>query len=498
MSEKRKSLILLTVDCLRSDHCGFYGYSPPTTPFLDTLAAESMVVPTAVVAGAPTYYSLPAILASRMPLALGRDVIGLAPGEVTLASALRNAGYATAAFSAANPYISARFGYQQGFEVFQDFLDLECAPASVETPRNREAQTTPNGIGRLNRSLRGAARALGLGAFYDELYFQYCLKIASPPAQSIDALRRFPSAEAIVDRALAWLKTEARKPFFLWLHLMDPHSPYYPTASAYRELTGKEISAAHARYLNEFWNRSDLGPMRLAKKKDAVIDLYDAGIRSADDQMARLVSRLRENDLWESCTFALTADHGEEFLDHGGRYHAPLGLYDEIARVPLMIRVPGIAKKPIASTPFSHLHLAPTLLDILDIEPPRTFEGRTLLSNLLEGSPWDAPAIAECVYGCTNPLRAKDRMGERLLSIRSAENKMVMRIAAGTTEQVYDLDADPEELRPLAGGTHKEVRQQFLRTAMTHLKNNSNAARAEFRLKARLRNLRSQLQSKSL
>src|SRR5580692_8711495 len=120
---KRKSIVLVTVDCLRADHVGFNGYQRPTTPFLDSLAAESFVVPAAIVAGAPTYYSFPAILASRMPLALGRDVVGLAPGESTLATVLSESGYATGAFTAANPYISPHFGYEQGFEVFRDFLD---------------------------------------------------------------------------------------------------------------------------------------------------------------------------------------------------------------------------------------------------------------------------------------------------------------------------------------------------------------------------------------
>ncbi|MGB6775902.1 MAG: sulfatase-like hydrolase/transferase, partial [Terriglobales bacterium] len=67
MSKGKRSLVLVTVDCLRADHCGFYGYSRSTTPFLGSLATESFVVPQAIVAGAPTYYSFPSILASRMP-----------------------------------------------------------------------------------------------------------------------------------------------------------------------------------------------------------------------------------------------------------------------------------------------------------------------------------------------------------------------------------------------------------------------------------------------
>src|SRR5947209_9123925 len=76
---RQRSLVLVTVDCLRADHVGFLGYPRPTTPFLDTLALHSYVFPSAIVAGAPTYFSFPAILASRFPLALGRDVLGIAP-----------------------------------------------------------------------------------------------------------------------------------------------------------------------------------------------------------------------------------------------------------------------------------------------------------------------------------------------------------------------------------------------------------------------------------
>ena len=506
MNGKKKSLVLITVDCLRADHCGFYGYSRPTTPFLDTLAGESFVFSEAVVAGAPTYYSLPGILASRMPLALGRDMIGLAPGENAVATALRKAGYATAAFSAANPYISSRFGYDQGFGAFDDGLDFGASSANgadgIASPRSENSSTRA----RVNRSLKRTAHALGLGPLYDELYFQYCMRVAALHVESIDSLQKFPSAEEIVDRASAWLPSIDGRPFFLWLHLMDPHSPYYPSAAAYHEFTGKDISPERARYLNEFWNRSDLGPARLSKKKNSVIDLYDAGIRAADAQIGRLVSQLRRLALWDDCVLALTADHGEEFLDHGRRYHAPMALREEIARVPLMIRVPGFAGKKRSAT-FSHLHLAPTLLEILDVPSPASFQGVSISQSLLQDQsrPDEAfqdqstknCAVTECIYGCTNPLRNRDRMGPRLLSVRKGGHKLVMRMEAGAIEELYDLEADPEEQRPLAPGARKEIRVQLLRAARLHMERASNGAREEFRLKARLRSLRGDLQSKS-
>src|SRR5690349_6801572 len=114
----RRSLILVTVDCLRADRVGFRGHPQPLTPFLESLVKESIVFSDALVAGAPTYFSFPAIMASRYPLGLGREVLGIAPGEATIATALQEAGYETAAFIAGNPYLGARYGYDEGFRVF--------------------------------------------------------------------------------------------------------------------------------------------------------------------------------------------------------------------------------------------------------------------------------------------------------------------------------------------------------------------------------------------
>lgn len=487
MTQGKRSLVLITVDCLRADHCGVYGYSRPTTPFLDSLASESFVVPAAIVAGAPTYYSLPAILASRMPLALGRDVIGFAPGESTLATVLRESDYATGAFSAANPYISPRFGYDQGFEVFRDFLDF----GAQSTQSTVHPQTTSGDAfrGKLNRSIERFAGALGLGRLYNELYFQYCMRLA-PPAQSVDALRRFPAADILVDQAQSWLESVGQRPFFLWLHLMDPHSPYYPPNEAFRDLTGRDIEPGRARYANEYWNRGDLTPPGLSKKRDEVVQLYDAGIRWADRQIARLVASLKQTHRWDDCVFALTADHGEEFLEHGGRYHAPVRLSEEIVHVPLLIRVPGERGVKGPTSPMSHLHLAPTLLDIIGVQVSSAFRGRSLWTNLQRGIAWDDPAIIECAYGCTNPFRTETRSASRLLGVRTARFKLVMRLEPGAVEEVYDLQEDPSETRPSTDGSALETRKRLLQAAREHIERTRSARDSVMWLRARLRDLR--------
>lgn len=487
MSGGRKSIVLVTVDCLRADHVGFGGYSRPTTPFLDALGQESFVFPAAIVAGAPTYYSLPAILAGRHPLALGRDVLGLAPTEPTLASELKHAGYTTAAFSAANPYISSRFGYEQGFDVFQDFLDDKlhegiCDPASDPAYKNGWAA-------RLNRALHGASQIASPAArLYDELYFQYCQRWASSPARSLDDLRRFPSADLIIDRAQSWIASVSQQPFFLWLHLMDPHAPYYPKRKAL-ELTGREeTSPNRARYLNSFWQR-DIGPHALARHRDDVVALYDAGIRWVDTQMARLIDGLQERGLWRSCIFALTGDHGEEFLDHGGRYHPPSRLLEELIHVPLLLRVPDIAKKEMTRSPFSLVDLSPTLVEAAQIGSAAAFRGRSRWPQIQQGSAWDDPAVVECVSGCTNPFHPDRRFGPRVLAVREARYKLVLEFDPAA-DRLYDLEADPLEFSPLPPTAAKPARRRLLEYARHHIERSRKERDPALQLRARLATLR--------
>jgi arylsulfatase A-like enzyme len=492
-----RSLVLITVDCFRADHAGFLGYAHPTTPFLDSLAKESLVFSNAIVAGAPTYFSFPAVMASRYPLSLGRDVVGLAPGEATIASTLNEAGHATAAFLAANPYLSPRFGYHAGFSVFKDFLSKEFPdkdfPDAGPLP-DSSGDKNARASSRWNQRLAKASHALGpVGSLYDELYFQYCQRLGSAPALSFDQLRRFPAADVIVDHALDWLTGIAGQPFFLWLHFMDPHSPYYPRQEGLELMGQASLDASRARYLNSYWNRGDLsgehGASRLQRHREDVIALYDAGIRWVDAQVARLVKALRGLGLWNTCVTALTADHGEEFLDHGGRYHPPSKVAEELVRVPLLLRAPGLTQAGTVAAPFSLLHLAPTLLDLAEVPIPRSFRGRSHSELLRSGKSWEGDAIIECIAGCTNPFVQENRLHARVLAVRETRFKMVFDFNSAT-EQLYDLDADPGELRPLPLDAEKPVRKRLLDRAGQHLSESLRSRDADTRLAARLRDLR--------
>jgi arylsulfatase A-like enzyme len=481
---RRRSLILVTVDCLRADHVGFQGYTRPVTPFLDSLAENSIVVSNAVVAGAPTYFSFPAIMASRYPLSLGREALGIAPNEPTIATALQGAGYATAAFLAGNPYLSPRFGYDKGFDEFHDFLDSSLSGVSrMLDPQQNSA------LSKLNRRLEARTRRSRLTApVYDELYFRYCQWRSARENLSLDQLRRYPAADVLINQACSWLNRLHDQPFFLWIHLMDPHHPYYPPFDALSSLGLSHISARRARFLNSFWNRGDIGLARLQKYRSQILSLYDAGVFWVDKQISRLAGALRQLDRWDEAVFVVTADHGEEFLEHGERYHSPTHLPDQLIRVPLLVRSSEVGGMAISNGSFSLIHLAPTLLGALRIDVPKTFQGTDFWEQFRAGTLSNEPAVSECVDGCNNPLEVNDRIRPRIIAVRDLDYKLVIRF--GEQEDcLYDLKNDPAECSPVPPGVLTGERVRLLRVAGKHLERTTRNRNPELALRSRLRDL---------
>jgi arylsulfatase A-like enzyme len=269
---------------------------------------------------------------------------------------------------------------------------------------------------------------------------------------------------------------------------MDPHSPYYPQQESL-SLMGSSLDASRARYVNSYWNRGDIRASRLKKHREDIVTLYDAGIRWMDAQVARLIDTLRELGLWQDCVIALTADHGEEFLDHGGRYHPPSSVAEELVRVPLLLHGPGLPEATKVTAPFSLTHLAPTLLDLVDIPIPGSFRGRSHATVFKNGGAWESDAIIECIAGCTNPFVAENRLRGRVLAVREARYKMVLDFTSAG-EKLFDLQADPGELRPIPMNEQKPVRRRLLERARQHLSDSLQSRDGDNRMAARLRDLR--------
>ncbi len=485
MTDSPRSLVLITVDCLRADRVGRRGRRSSTTPFLDRLSEESFTFKNALASGIPTYYSLPALLASRYPLALGRDVIGLAPGENTIGSELQQAGFRTAAFVAGNPYVCEAHGYGNGFDVFRNFMGAE----EVDLPADEYLPAQRSLRGRANRVISRACHRLpAFGVAYDELYFQYCQRVSAKSVGSLDSLRKFPSADVVIESAMAWLRQNSEGPFFLWIHLMDPHAPYYPKQEPVREMPRDSEAALR---LNSFWAREDISLRRLKTRSASVEALYDDGVRWADRQIGRLASGLAELNLWDQCALAVTADHGEEFLDHGRRFHAPLALHEELIRVPLLLRVPGHLWGREIQEPFGLIDLAPTLFDMLDLPAPASFRGHSCWRKLVAAEPWDFPVLTECAYACTNPFISEKRLAARILAVRKREYKLIINFALGTDE-LYDLSSDPGEMNPLPAEIAADVRRNLLQCAKKHVAESRASRDSDLRLAAQTRELRAQ------
>ncbi len=193
-------------------------------------------------------------------------------------------------------------------------------------------------------------------------------------------------AAVMVDQAIEWLGSgRADKPFFLFLHLYDPHSAYKAPVPFYGRWSGRYESdfEPDTEELFEVRNkRRELSSTELAY----TIARYDEEVAYADSQLGRFFDCLRERGLYEDTVIAFLSDHGEEFLDHGGMLHG-VSLYDELVLVPLVLRLPRgrLAGRRIAEQ-VQLIDVAPTLMELAGLAPPRSFQGISLVPYLEGGT----------------------------------------------------------------------------------------------------------------
>ncbi|MBL8862776.1 MAG: sulfatase [Planctomycetes bacterium] len=232
--------------------------------------------------------------------------------------------------------------------------------------------------------------------------------------------RRSDDTTAIVVEQLAALD----EPFFLWVHYWDPHDPV---------LLPPEEWTRNA-------PRGPRGELVMSR------ELYGAEVSYLDAQIGRLFAALQASGEWDRTLVVVVADHGEGLGDHGWPFHRIL--YQEQIRVPLLVRVPGLASTPAVPEVVSTVDIAPTVLDYLGVRPPRAMSGRTL-RPLLEGRP-DAPrtAFADQINGYDlNAAMLKSRPDDDFLyAVVNGSWKLVWRPNRPEKSELYDLSADPGEM----------------------------------------------------
>ncbi len=352
----KPSVILITIDTLRADHVGCYGAHTVETPTLDALAHDGVVFERAIAQVPLTWPSHAVIMTGAYPFQNGvQDFTAqpLAPQFRTVAQAFKKAGYATGAVVSAF-VLDRSWGLARGFDFYDDAF-------SAQTFEQKD-------IGLVDRR-----------------------------------------AGESVAHAIAWLKKTPRRPFFLWLHLYDPHSPYDPPEP----------------YRSEYSSH-----------------LYDGEIAYADHELGNLMAWLKQNHLYDSSLIVALSDHGESLGEHGEDEHG-FFLYNATVRVPLIVKPPAGSGIPAARRPepVETVAVAPTLLQLARMEDSTDaihaqFQSHALLGTLSgAGQPAKDPAYSETFYPFSSfgwsPLHAIET--ERFHFIEAPK------------PELYDLATDPGE-----------------------------------------------------
>lgn len=241
----------------------------------------------------------------------------------------------------------------------------------------------------------------------------------------------WPRAEETTDDALAWLDAHEGRDALLLVHYMSPHLPYVEPDAYRRKYAGDTPDG-----LREQFYLSDVKKAKIESDPDAqqyVRDRYDNNVRYATDQVRRLVDRLDDNDI-----LLFFSDHGEEFWDHQGFEHGH-SLYDELLRVPLVVKAPGVVPGRV-DAPVSLLDVAPTVLDLVGEAIPPEMEGRSL-APLLRREDGAAEAFAARDQAFGRQLYGLERWG-----VLHANKKWT---TTEGREQLFDLDVDPQEKKNL-------------------------------------------------
>jgi arylsulfatase A-like enzyme/Tfp pilus assembly protein PilF len=357
------NVVLITLDTTRADHLGCYGDTEAMTPALDALAAAGVVFEQAYAPSPMTLPSHTTMLTGLNPNEHGlllNNKAGLSANIPTLATILAERGYRTAAFIAA-PVLDARYGLNRGFDVYDD----DMTGASTKS-----------------------------------------------------SMAHYRPANIVVDAAIDWLEKKpapanpseapGRQPFFMWVHLFDPHQPLH----THPELDGTKFAGEQS---------------------------YAGEIAFMDRHVGRLTAALAAKSSPQKTMILAVADHGEGLKDHADPTHG-MELYVEALRVPLIVSMPGLARAGHRVTAIVSLRdLLPTVLDVLNVPIPQT-NGRTLKAALA-GDPIDAqPSYAEVetpydLYRWS-PQRSFTTTAWKY--IRSAQ------------PELYDRSRDPTEMYNLA------------------------------------------------
>jgi arylsulfatase A-like enzyme len=407
------NVVLVTIDSLRADHLGCYGYDRDVSPLIDELAADGLSFD-AYANATWTRASFPSIITSTYPLEYGGFEY-LSDSRTTVGTALSRGGHRTAAFHS-NLWLSRDYNYNRGFDHFYD------------------SKSDPTLLSRLRTWVKLNLNHDGL--VYRTLQWLYD---TTEEKAGMDVGQTYQDAEEITDQATDWLRTVDDDDVFCWVHYMDVHHPYVPHEEAAADL-GLSFDFGE-RYAIKLRRKMLEEPESLTDAElQTLVDLYDNEIRYTDAQIERLLDVVDETIGLEDTAVIVTSDHGEEFGEHGGFSHNP-SFYDELLHVPFVVNgADRVGQTDVTGHQPEELELLdvpPTISDLADVEPPAEYRGRSALDAM--DSDKDADVFSETW-----------REDDYKLSLRADGAKFIWNRETSEKE-FYDLEVDPKETENLVG-----------------------------------------------
>jgi len=384
------NLLVIVVDSLRADAVGAYG-APPRSPHMDRLAGEGIVYERAYASASWTRPSFATLLTGVSPSAHGvTNEIAVLPDEVeTLAEALAEAGYVTGGLP--NRFdLSQAFNFQQGFDYYR-LLEPEYALGAAGSASQLSVFTAAR------------RRGIQLGG------------------EQREVSRYYQPADVALGQAQEFIDARSDgRPWFLVVHLMDPHPPYF----------------THP------YNGRALDPLAPTPHQEGALQAaYAQEIQWMDGELGTFLDWMRQEGHYDETAVMLTADHGVEFFDHGAWGHGTT-LYDELLHVPLVLKLPGGERAGERSrAQVRLLDVAPTLAQLGGHPGETRWQGRSLL-DVEDRRP--RVLFAETRY-----------MGNLLTAVRSEGWKFIVSNAGNprghAPEELYRVTRDPDERQDLAG-----------------------------------------------
>lgn len=327
------NVILISIDSLRADRLGCYGLDRPTSPAIDALAAQGARFANAM---STTSWTLPA----HMSMLTGRTLLShgvvmendrLPDGVPTLAESLRGTGLATGGI-VSMLYLGRQYGFDRGFDVYDD---------------------------------------------------------TTIPAKTWFESHRDEPAPAVTRFALDWLQQHREQRFFLFLHFWDVHYDYAPPPP-YDTMFDPDYRGTISG--ENFYRNQAVNRRMPARDLQHLLAVYDGEVRWVDEHVGQILRTVDALGLADTTAIIVTADHGDEFFEHGGKGHRRT-LYREVMHVPLIVRAPGVPPGRVVTAPVSLVDVMPTALELAGAAAPPGMDGESLLALTRGGAIAPRPGV---------------------------------------------------------------------------------------------------------